>query len=320
MTLPSVQSAISAAKSALGGSTSMVGIQTSIQEPYTVTPSNWYKSLPYGFAFYSIDSKESSAPKSVIYLPISPNNLTITTQFATNIVTTLYGIIEEHSEVRYHDITISGNTGYAPRFVAPFEGGVRNDQSQSIGRTAFSGSGVDLGGFLPEVTNTINQALDVFNDISNTITGNSGNATGITADKSGYVAFHNLRKFFLKYKQDAAQLEASKQSIASPVKIPVKRTQPVRKVHPIQFLNYKDGLKYDCVPISFTMTRSADNPMLYNYNIRLRAFNEQNVNEKLLAVDQRRAELGLDGLEGQNLFTKMTSVAGNAATVISALI
>lgn len=315
----SLSNALSGADALLGGSTSTVGLQTASVEPYTVTPTNWYKSLPYGFAFYDIDSKESGSPKSTIYLPIAPNNLSITTSFATNIVTTLYGIIEEHSEVRYHDILISGNTGYSPRFVAPFEKGTRSEDSQSTGRAAFSTGGIDLGGFLPEVSNTINQALDIFSDVQNTLSGGSKNPTGVVADKSGYVAFHNLRKFFLKYKMDAAQVGATTQSYVSPLQFPTDN-KPTRKVHPIQFLNYKDGLKYDCVPLSFTMTRSAENPLLYNYSIRLRAFNEQNVNEKLLAVDQRKAELGLDGLEGQTLFTKFTSIAGNAVTAISALL
>jgi hypothetical protein len=312
--------AVSGAISKLAGNTSAFKIDSSEQEPYKVTSTNWYKSLPYGFAFYDINSKESSAPKSVVYLPISPNNITVTTSFATNVVTTLYGIVEEHSEVRYHDIMIAGNTGYAPRFVAPFEQGTKNSDSQSLGRTAFSGGGVDFGGFLPEVSNTINQALDIFQDVTDTLNGGPSNPTGIQADKSGYVAFHNLRKFFLKYKQDAAQMGTSPSvpAFLSPITIDID-TRPQRQVHPIQFLNYKDGVKYDCVPISFTMQRSADNPLLYNYTIRLRAFNEQNVNEKLLAVDQRKAELGLDGLEGQSLFTKMTSIAGNAATAISAL-
>lgn len=312
-------SIVSSATSAIGGVTSTVGIESTSTQPYEITPTNWYKSLPYGFAFYDITSTEAGSPKSTIYLPISPNNLSMNTNFATNIITTLYGIVEEHSEIRYYDITISGNTGYAPRFVAPFEPGTRNEDSQSLGRKAFETGGIDLGGFLPEVTNTINQALNIYQDISDTISGGPKNPTGISPDKTGYVAFHNLNRFFKKYKADTAQISASSQAVSSPLTFP-KNQKVTRQLHPLQFLNYKDGLKYDCIPISFTMTRSADNPLLYNYTIRLKAFNERNVNEKNLAVDRRKAELGLDGLEGQTLFSKFTKVAGSASTAISALL
>lgn len=303
-----------------GGSNFANSLKGADKEPYIVEPTNWYKSLPYGFAFWDIDSKKADKAKSTMYLPISPNNLSITTNFATNVITTLYGVIEEHSEVRFYDIIISGTTGYAPRFVAPFESGTKVSDLQSSGRSAFVAKGVsDLGGFLPEVTNTINQVLDTVSDISNTLNGGPKNPTGIDAAKSGYVAFHNLYKFFLKYKTDVANIAAAVNSKPSPpISLPLSNSTK-RKVHPIQFLNYKDGIKYDCVPLSFTLTRSADKPMEYLYTIKLRAFNLQNVNSKAPEADQL-AKFGLGELDGQSLFSKMTSIAGNASTLISGLL
>lgn len=289
-------------------------------EPYNVEPTNWYKSLPYGFAFWDINSNEIDKARSTMYLPISPNNISVTTNFATNIITTLYGVVEEHSEVRYYDIVISGTTGFAPRFVAPFENGTKIGDVQSSGRKAFQPNGVpNLGGFLPEVTNTINQVLDVANDVQNTLTTGVVNKTGIDPAKSGYVAFHNLYKFFLKYKQDTAQISAAVNSKPNQLPVALPTSGGIkRKIHPIQFLNYKDGIKYDCVPLSFTLVRSAEKPMEYNYTIKLRAFNLQNVNAKAPEADQL-AKFGLGGIEGQSLFSSMTSIAGNAATVISGL-
>lgn len=291
------------------------------KEPYSVEPTNWYKSLPYGFACYNIDSKPGDKAKSIFYLPISPSNISVRTAFATNLITTLYGIVEEHSEVRYYDITISGTTGFAPRFVGAFEDGTKASDSKSTGRSAFTTSGVpDLGGFLPEVTNTINQVLNIADDIGNTLFGGPNNPTGIDPSKSGYVAFHNLYKFLLKYKNDAAQVNAAQntQSFSVPQLLPPEN-KSTRQVHPIQFLNYKDGIKYDVVIQEFTVNRSADNPMLYNYMIKMRGFNLRNVNTKAPEANQL-AKLGLDGLEGQSLFDKFTSVAGDAATVISGLL
>lgn len=316
----SLASTIQSAPSALGGTSFQNGVGSSAKEPYDVVPTNWYKSLPYGFACWDISSNASDAAKSTFYLPISPSNITVRTAFATNLITTLYGIVEEHSEVRYYDIAISGTTGFAPRFTGAFTSGTKTGDIQSTGRSAFQAGGVpDLGGFLPEVTNTINQVLNVAQDIGDTLTGGPKNPTGIDPNKSGYVAFHNLYKFLLKYKQDASQQNAAAaaQPFSVPQVLPVD-TKPKRQIHPIQFLNYKDGIKYDCVVQEFTVVRDASNPMLYNYSIKLRGFNLQNVNAKAPEADQL-AKLGLGGLEGQSLFSKFTSVAGNAATVISGL-
>ena len=304
-----------------GGSNFANGLKGTDKEPYNVEPTNWYKSLPYGFSFFDIDSKAADRAKSTMYLPISPNNISVTTSFATNVITTLYGVIEEHSEVRFYDIVIAGTTGFAPRFVAPFKSGTKIGDMQSTGRSAFEAKGVpDLGGLLPEVTNTINQVLDIANDIQNTFNGGVSNPTGIDPAKSGYVAFHNLYKFFLKYKEDAANIVGAINSKPSslPTSLPTVSSTK-RSLHPIQFLNYKDGIKYDCAPLSFTLTRSAEKPMEYNYVIKLRAFNLQNVNSKAPEANQL-AKFGLGGLEGQSLFTKMTSIAGNASTVISGLL
>jgi hypothetical protein len=67
------------------------------------------------------------------------------------------------------------------------------------------------------------------------------------------------------------------------------------------------------------MVRSADNPMMYNYSIRLRGFNLQNVNAKVPGLDNLAA-LGLGGLDGTSLFASLTSVTQNAATIVSGLL
>lgn len=325
----------------LGGSTFGVG-GSPIAEPYKTDNTNWFKSKPYGFAFFDVNSKPGKPAKSTIYLPISPSNLTITTNYATNIVTTLYGIVEEHSEIRYFDIVIQGTTGIAPRYInerptqdvdlgppAPI-----GTSTQSTGRSAFESNAIlgSLGGFLPEVTNTINQVADIFSDISGAING-INNPTGLTPDQSGYAAFHNLYKFLYKYKQDAAGVNQKGSSggatgaavavlseFASAGATSSSLNTKKREVHPLQFLNYKDGNKYDCIPMSFTMTRSADNPMMYYYNIRLRGFNLRSVDIKDQPGEDQLAKLGFGPLEGQSLFSSMTSIAGNAATLVSGIL
>lgn len=314
-----------------GGSTFGLGGSKGPTEPYATNASNWFKSKPYGFAFYDVNANGEVAT-STIYLPISPSNLTITTSFATNVVTTLYGIVEEHSEIRYYDISIDGTTGIAPRYVGEK---LPDSESEYIssGRSQFDPSGISLGGFLPEVTNTINQIANTVTSVTNTLTGASGNATGVAPHQSGYAAFHALYKFLHKYKQDAAGLttapaggDLKSQAIGALKSLAgvggggAAASGPTRKTHPLRFLNYKDGNQYDVVPISFTMKRSADNPMMYNYSIKLRAFNLRGVDDSSFPEGDQLAKLGLGSLEGSSLFGNLTSVAGNAATLISGLL
>jgi hypothetical protein len=293
----------------LAGNSSTFAFGGTEPEPYLTVSTNWYKSKPYGFVFFNRSATAANylANSFTIYLPILPSNIQVVTHFATNIVTTLYGVIEEHSEVRYYDIRIVGTTGIAPRFIQERKQGASPAKVQSTGRSAFENGSLvgNLGGFLPEVTNVINQVADTVTEIGNTLGGGPKNPTGIDPDKSGYVAFHNLYKFFLKYKKDAAGIGASGTT--------------KRKVHPIQFLNYKDGIKYDCVPVSFTLTRSADNPMLYHYDIKLRAYNLRDVDANPPEIDQLE-KLGLGGLQGQSIFSSLTSAAGSAAALVSGLL
>lgn len=304
--------------------------------PYSIEANNWYKSLPYGFSFFSRDEKAGDKAKSTVWLPIAPENVSIKTYFATNLVTTLYGVVEEHSEVRYYDITISGTTGYVPRFTAPFEKGAAVSDVQSAGRDSFKDDSLlgslsnTVGGFLPEVTNTISQVNDTIQGFNEAVNGKQ-NPTGVVPTKSGYYAFHKLYQFFLKYKRDTAGQPPGQKgksltdALAGAVSLPSTGTAKRRNVHPIQFLNYKDNTKYDCVPMDFTLTRSANSPMLYNYSIKLRAYNlrdvsASNVKNSSDLLTNNLSKLGLDGLEGQSAFASLSAVAGDAATLVSTII
>jgi hypothetical protein len=308
MPLPDLLNKANQVGNQISGSSSKVSASGPEKDPYKVNSNNWYKPLPYGFAFNNRNANDasSSSDRFVIYLPILPSNLNITTHFATNVITTLYGIIEEHSEVRYYDITITGTTGISPQYI-----GIQNQQpaneSISLGRTSFEGleDVINLGGALPEVNNIINQVRGRWQDIKDSLSGGPSNTTGIDPEKTGYKAFHEFYKFLLQYKKDAAGvgIAGNKQ----------------RNVHPIQFLNYKDGVQYDCVPMDFSLTRSAASPMLYNYTIRMRAFNLRNIGNTVESQDQL-ARLGLGGLQSQTVFSSLTNAAGNAATLISGLL
>lgn len=293
-----------------GGQVNQSGISgggLDLDSVYPIVDSdNWFKSLPYGFAFYDRSANPASVTgKHTIWLPIKPSNIQVTTHFATNVIPTLYGIVEEHSEVRFYDIVISGTTGYAPRFVSPISAEDNsNSGSMSQGRSAFEGnSNLSLGGFAQQTVGIINQVLNKVNDTVGDVTGKTSNPAGVNARSSGYVAFHNLYRFFLRYKKDTAGTS--------------KLKQKSRSVHPLQFLNYKDGIKYDCVPLDFQLTRSAESPMLYNYTIKLRAFNLRGVAQadKVADID-RLNTLGLvkgdQPINAPSTFAKLSGAVGGA--------
>lgn len=277
----------------------------------TTKLSNWYKQKPYAFEFGGEDEKRT------FYLPISPSNLNIVTHFATNVISTMYATVEEHSEQRYFDITISGTTGMSPRYFKEIDiQQADHPNSKNPGRlglpvkTSLINSDALGGAFkrtIDLVNNAANQAVEVFK-------GKPDPTTGIDLRKTGYVAFHNFYKFLLSHKKLAAGETKHRNKELISYKSNVKT---------LRFINYKDNNMYDVAIQNFTLTRSADNPMLYNYNITMRGYNLRGADDSKITLDiaERSAELGLDDVKG-SFFAKMANkarAAKNAAySVIAA--
>lgn len=286
---------------------------------------NWYKAFPYGFRAKIGGNVQN------FYLPISPSNLNIVTHFATNIVATAYGTVEEHSEQRYFDITIAGTTGLAPRYYdIETDKSVTDDDStitrglptsawsnfikstkdallnasnvSSIGRTSYQITNVNTGGFFNRtkslIENTVNKVVDLFG-------GDDEYESGVDYSKSGYAAFHNFYRFLLQHKKDISTSNNAKGS----------------KVHPLIFVNYKDNNQYNVAIQTFQLIRSADDPMLYKYNIVMRGYRLSNLD----AVDKPEPldkELGLDSVVSESiraiLHNKVRAAKNALASAIAA--
>lgn len=288
---------------------------------------NWYSTLPYGFQVIL-----RSGVSQVQYLPINPSNISIQTHMATNMVTTLYGVVEEHSPIRFHDVTIQGTTGYMPKYykslpvdrpdnsAKPSTAGllakaikfIKDAVSKAVptdanattstGRQAVTGSETAMGAVVSNVSAFFPQTAGIIAQGASLLMGSKDTRSGVDIKKSGYVAFHNLQRMFHLYKKDASMSDSS----APPA-------------DPIQFLNHKDCVRYDCTPIQFSVTRSAESPMLYNYSITFRAYNMRGINSET-SLEARQANqldaLGLNGF-GNSAFKTMKSLAGKGTSLVA---
>lgn len=292
----------------------------------------WYTARPYGFRFV-----DSEGNPTVMYLPILPQNLQIATQFATRLTNTLYGVVEQHSEVKYYDISIQGTTGMVPQY-SDNEDGKSNGPpgSPHPGRQQFSNNSDSLvgsiGGALPQVTNVINQ---IANKAQQIVGGGEVNYSGVSIDNNGYVAFHNFYRFLLEYKKQVsaetgnASSSVSASAVAGTNFLSAGIASAASYVSggdgggstsgasPLQFLNYKDGNQYDCVINDFRLTRSANSPFLYNYTITMRAYNLSPIDQLgFQSLNSIKEQTGTNGIKS---FSDVSRIVGNASTLVSGL-
>lgn len=287
---------------------------------YSATPVNWFKALPYGFKF-----RDRRGIENIMFLPISPQNLTITTHYATNVITTLYGTVEEHSEQRYFDILIEGTTGIMPKYTRtiPKEAVDNIKGFTSPGRGRYddaTGSRLSIssniaGGFFSQTIGIANQVLGKAQDL---LYGKEDMDVSGVEDltNTGYYAFHRLYKFFLQYKADASGVNPDG-TVAEDRR---KRSGEDDSSHPLSFLNYKDGNMYDVSIQRFTLKRDVSNPMLYKYSIVLRAYNLRGISQNLDLGDLpgKLSSLGLDGVQSSTLLSEVSQAANNVKQIAGA--
>ena len=274
---------------------------------------SWYQAKPYCFRI-----KDRNNFQTDFYLPISPSNINITTHFATNVITTMYGTVEEHSEQRYFDIVIQGTTGFAPKhYKAGFQKQVgektKNESSfgadiasffsptedtsvgDATGRRSFSTkTNFSTGGFFKR---TQALARAIVKNVSSFFASDDY-PSAIPYEKTGYIAFHNFYRFLLAYKLDILKDDGN-----------LRRKG--RNNHPLRFVNYKDNNQYNVAIQTFTLNRTADDPMLYNYNIVMRGYqlDSADKSDRGTVDDDRLASLGLDGVESSSKFSKFADTA-----------
>lgn len=201
---------------------------------------NWNIAGQYGFAI--LEQKGSSFSvygdsKYLITLRIPPQSLSITSQFASSVIATNNGILEEHNGSIFSMISISGTTGLLPdraTVVKP------TGALQAVGNAIAPNLTSAIGGLVKSVSRTLNKL------------GITSEESDIDLTKTGYFQFWALHHLFKTY----AELK----------KIP--GNENLR----LSFFSTRDGTNYLCTPVTFEMRRDISAPMQYRYAIALRAW------------------------------------------------
>jgi hypothetical protein len=172
------------------------------------------------------------------------------------------------------------------------------------GRTSYADGSIfggAAGGFFAKTLGKLDQAANKASDAMNAALGNvRPYQAGVFLNTSGYMAFHNLYRFFLDYKRSAAKGATVKNKDVSisggstQDGFSIASLNKSTGISPLYFLNFKDNNQYSCAIQRFVLERSAENPMLYNYSIQLRAYNlKQLSSAESFSLADRIKELGL---------------------------
>lgn len=165
-------------------------------------------------------------------LPITPQQLTISTPFAVVVTPTLNGIVEEHNSVRFKDIEIAGTMGVFPAD--------RNPDASPIAFKIFDPTGI---------ADTLDSSLSGI-PLLQIVSSRPELINPAAALDSGYSNLHKLRIFLESYAEKK------------------KTDKDLRLV----FASYKDNQFYYTTPTAFTVRRSASSPLEYEYSLALRSW------------------------------------------------
>lgn len=216
---------------------------------FPVTPSqfgipraNWNKVFYYRLLIAKVADngtyeilKVGNVP--LIYnLPIGPQNLSIAMPFATQTTVLSDGIMVESNGSPLKQISVQGTTG-----IMPF----RDTEQTSFDTSVLSAFAPNIG----RVANNIKSAAQAFNPQN---TAEIIRKKQLIFDNSGYTLFHKLSQFlnyfaFLSKKAENKDLR-------------------------LVFDMIKDNTTYVCTPKTFSLNRSASDPMEYKYSIGLEAW------------------------------------------------
>lgn len=210
----------------------------------------WNRLFPYQFlivervesGWVQADIKDSRVRELGPYtLPISPEQLQISTPFAISTTATLNGIVEEHNGIVFRNISIRGSTGILPL------------KSSATPTNLISGQNA-LGGIFAGTINAINNTASLFKGVEypNVIPQAQFETDDHLIRGTGYFQWKLLERWFEAYSELKRKKNAARFAMALAV--------------------HKESAIYICTPVSFDLQRSAQSPLEYMYSVNLRCW------------------------------------------------
>lgn len=241
--------------------------------PISITPENWDRLFPYRLMVINtregnivvngtkqMDIKITRDPSRsaidftpmtnqwIYTLPITPQQLAITDQYAIQTTATLLGIVEEHSGVRFKMINAQGSMG-----VWPHRGSIVTppvDSSVGIIQSIFGGTIEAAGSALSQVARTINSATSTHPATKPKSKRPENTAPGLNS--TGYFYALSLQQFLEQY------AEAKK--------------NPSNAGWRLVFDIPKQNQSLVVTPMQFNWTQSAQKPMEITYSLSMKAW------------------------------------------------
>lgn len=162
--------------------------------------SSWAENYPYRFIILKTQPRSSSGPQEISYdivssfrLPINPQQLSISSPFATRVTVTSNGILEESNGIPLKSIVIEGTTGV---FITREKNEVNGAQDISILGTLFGGTIDAASSFINSVKSSISQFSNVG---TSTGTESTSSASDALLQSTGYYQYNMLRMFLESY-------------------------------------------------------------------------------------------------------------------------
>lgn len=191
----------------------------------------------------------------VFQLPITPQQLTITDQFAIHTTATLRGILEEHSGVRFKMINAQGTMGVWPQ---------RDSISKPPGtpgilQSLFGGTIQAIGSVVSQVSGIINSATG--NHPANKPTSLRPETSVFGSTSTGYYQAMKLQQFLEQY------AEAKK--------------DPANASWRLIFDIPKQKQSFVVTPMTYNWQQNSNKPMEILYNFQLKAWRRINLDQTI---------------------------------------
>lgn len=251
--------------------------------PMTIDPSRWDQLFPYRLVVIdsktnqivggqsgnptvkmisnegnSIISFEPLGQQWVFRLPITPQQLSITDQFAINTSATLRGVSEEHSGVRFKMVNASGTMG-----VWPYRSSVTSPPpSPSIVQSLFAGTLESATGVASQLSRVLTSATS--GHPSNKPKTNRPEQTDAGPTSTGYFHALALQQFLEQYAEAKKRPENSQWRLVFDIP--------------------KQNQSFVVTPMQFVWQQNEQKPTQINYNMQLKAWRRIELSQKVSAV------------------------------------